>query len=217
MQQKNPPEFYDLEYMQGVKLRWAGGATRWEDNGTFLHAALFARDCAVNEGIENPSFLDVGCGRGWVVQHLRNLGCRAQGCEYGVAARENSVLDDVRFGDLADRLPYDDNEFDFVSCVGVLSHLPEEFTAHAVKELARVSRRFVWTNILTIPPGRTLADLPRIKLEQAHHLTVRHREDWLEDFSKARLVDATDTALLDFYFGTKDWAQWHSVWTKGAL
>lgn len=220
---KNPPEFYDLEYLQNISLRWAGGSTRWDDNGSFYNAAQFVQEfvrrhiAALHRTIRQtpyPSVLEVGCGRGWVVQHLRRMGIYASGCEYGVAARENSVLEDVMFGDLSETLPYRDNEFDLVYCVGVLSHLPAELADHAIAELRRVTKRFLWTNILVVPPNKTLEDLPRVKLEQGHHLNIVGSGEWLERFENAALQPYPAEDLLQKYFGTDDTAQWHVIWEK---
>jgi SAM-dependent methyltransferase len=216
MPEKNPSSFYGTEYLNR-SLKWAGGKTRWEDNGAFYNAALFAKAFLAGEGITRATTLDVGCGRGWVVRHLREMGHDSHGCEYGSDAVQYSVCKAV-FGDLTEKLPFADSRFDFVSCLGVLSHLPEQNAQNAVSELARVTKHWLWTNILAMNMGGHR--IPKVTdrfpgaAEQSHHLNVIGREWWYPLFRHAGLVELPCPLLEETFEMKKDPAQWQAIWVK---
>jgi SAM-dependent methyltransferase len=148
---------------------------------------------------------DVGCGRGWVVKHLRDSGYMAAGFEYGKGAVEHSVCG-ADWCDLTESLPIENAECGLVICHGVLSHVGEEKAAHAVKELARITfkRGLVWTNILT-----------GWHEQQQHHLTFRPKEWWEHRFKAAGLKwDLGKQAWLrERGYDTRK-RQWSAVWVK---
>lgn len=198
--EKNPPEFYGTGYLKRL-MGDTGGLTRWEDNGAFWNAARFAARIARPHGIRR--ILDVGCGRGFVVRHLRNLGFDADGMEYAHEAVANSVCD-ARWADLTDWLPCDDGTYGLVLCNGVISHLPEASIPNALRECWRVSGSFLWTNLLVVP-----------RKDQRHHLTVRKREWWLPRFQKAGWEPRNDLhALLEEYGQQRSALQWAEIWAK---
>jgi SAM-dependent methyltransferase len=194
---KNPPEFYGQDYLKSpvgsVALKEGTEKTnRWEDNGTYYGAALVAAALAQEFGIlprvrfsdgsleknkDNTSdILDVGCGRGFVVRHLKNLRFAAAGCEYAPMSEVQPVERHIYRGDLTETLPFDDGAFGLTICLGVLSHLPEDDVPHAIRELTRVTRRAIWTNILVI-------DHPL----QKHHQTIRPPHWWQAAFKSCGL------------------------------
>jgi len=140
--EKNAESLYGLEYLK--RPMDPPTVNRWEDNGIFYGTAATAKLLADRLGIRK--ILDVGCGRGWVVRHLRNLKLEADGVEYSQDAVKYSMCE-AKQGDLTERIPFDDRSYDLILCLGVLSHLPADRLIHAARELARVSRRYIWTNI----------------------------------------------------------------------
>jgi SAM-dependent methyltransferase len=200
--EKNPPEFYGEDYLKS-EMGDTGGMTRWEDHGAFHNSAHFiARLQLAYKDISRV--LDVGCGRGFVVKHLRDLGISAEGCEYAHFAVDNSVCD-AAWCDLTDRLPYEDKTFDLVHCAGVLSQFPAEFAEHALKELFRVSRKYLWANILV---GK---NAPK---QQSHHRNVKVREWWEPIFHRVGWREfETDALYKEFGYGTRG-GQFMKVWTK---
>lgn len=206
MSSKNPSEFYDLDYLK-TPIRWAGGATRYEDNGSFYQAARFIDSFLAEQRAVNPSIVDVGCGRGFVVSHLNSMGRQATGCEYGTAALAHSVCAAV-FGDLTERLPYNDATFDFIACTGVLSHLPADKVPHGLQELSRIGRRWLWTNILVVEQGESP------EAEQAHHRNIISRRWWRERFQLAGWREVECATLKRFFDVERDHCQWMTLWNK---
>jgi SAM-dependent methyltransferase len=107
------------------------------------------------KGITPAELLDIGSGRGaflwplldafpWLpVTALDALGYRVadiQAVHDGGVARLSAVHGD------ATRLPLDDGQFDVVTLLEVLEHIPD--TAAALAEVCRVARRFV---VLSVP------------------------------------------------------------------
>jgi SAM-dependent methyltransferase len=95
--------------------------------------------------------LDVGCATGFVVEALRELGVDAAGTDVSQWAIDHPALGaqgHLVWGDLLDRLPFKTGQFDVVSALETLEHLPPESVAPALKELRRVTRRYL---VCTIP------------------------------------------------------------------
>lgn len=92
------------------------------------------------------SYLDVGCGRGEMVEYALRYGIVARGVEIVPDLCGEGVLrTDVC------NLPLKDGEFDYVSCYDVLEHLSENRVFKALDELFRVAKHefFMTTNDLS--------------------------------------------------------------------
>lgn len=95
--------------------------------------------------------LDVGCATGFVVEALAELGVDSAGVDVSGWAVENAALGArgrIRVADLVRGLPHGNDEFDLVTALETLEHLPPETIPDAVAELARVSSDWV---VATIP------------------------------------------------------------------
>ena len=95
--------------------------------------------------------LDVGCATGFVVEALRELSVDARGVDVSRWAVEHPALGargHIGYGDLLERLPFPDGQFDLVSAFETLEHLPPEAVPRALAELRRVTRGYV---VATIP------------------------------------------------------------------
>ena len=120
------------------------------------------------------TFLDAGCGEGFVARMLINAvpdfaftGCDVSGEALEIAAGANPEAQFVP-GSVVD-LPFADRSFDVVGCFEVLEHLPGDLPRRALSELARVARQAV---VLSVPhePVFSLANAARGK-----NLDVRPR------------------------------------------
>lgn len=134
--------------------------------------------------LEPRSFLDAGCGEGFVARRVIEAlpGIELVGCDVSTAALDVAAraIPQARFvsGSVV-ALPFPDRSFDVVGCFEVLEHLPGDLPRQALGELARVARRGV---VLSVPhePLFCLANAARGK-----NLDVRprgsdpdHRQFW---------------------------------------
>ncbi len=99
------------------------------------------------DGIVTSSVLEVGSNVGWNLAYLRDLGRTGlAGVEpqaYAVSrARARLPNCDVRQGN-AFELPFEDASFDLVFTSGVLIHIHGNDLGKAMREMHRVSRRYV--------------------------------------------------------------------------
>ncbi len=95
--------------------------------------------------------LDVGCATGFVVEALRELDMDAQGVDvsqYAVDHPAQGARGHTSYGDLSRRLLFPDGEFDLVTVLETLEHIPPDAIPAALAEVRRVTRGYV---IATIP------------------------------------------------------------------
>jgi ubiquinone/menaquinone biosynthesis C-methylase UbiE len=113
------------------------------------------------------SFLDAGCGEGFVARRVIDAlpDIELTGCDVSYEALEMAAGGNPggRFvvGSVVD-LPFPDRSFDVVGCFEVLEHLPGGLPRRALSELARVARQAV---VLSVPhePMFCLANAARGK------------------------------------------------------
>ena len=200
--EKNPSDLYGEKYWAGRMLSQSDThVTRGEDNGNYWNTAIFISEVLGTYG--GSSALDVGCGRGFLVRHLRNLGFQADGIEYGHWAVENSVCNS-KWGDLTEALPAADANYDLVSAIGVITHIGKPALPHALGELRRVTKKFLFTNILTMWHET-----------QAHHKTFMPPSFW-----KPKIEEAGFRELMEAHpmiqrhgFRNSEW-QWCALWER---
>jgi SAM-dependent methyltransferase len=103
---------------------------------------------------QDPRILDAGCGSGRMLQELERYG-RVAGIELDRGAAEVARArghGEVRVGSL-ERLPWDAQSFDLITCLDVLEHTPDD--RHTLSELRRVARPGGWL-VLTVPAYQAL-------------------------------------------------------------
>jgi SAM-dependent methyltransferase len=95
--------------------------------------------------------LDVGCATGFVVEALLELGMDATGSDVSQYAIDHPALGAqgrLVWGDLTDRLPFKTGQFDLVTALETLEHLPPDVVPRALDELRRVTRGYL---VCTVP------------------------------------------------------------------
>lgn len=147
--------------------------------------------------LESARVLDVGCGPGQILVMMKQRwpGMQITGLDAGPAMIDKARLDAaeagvdityevLRVGPMGDaRLPYDDAQFDLVTCNSVIHHLTDP--VGALDEIARVAK----------PDGAVLVrDLqrPRLALPYALHVRVfgRHYEGEMRRLYQASVAAA---------------------------
>ena len=152
------------------------------------------------------SFLDAGCGEGFVAQRLLEAlpdvaftGCDVSERALAVAANLNPTARFVS-GSVVN-LPFPDRCFDVIGCFEVLEHLPGAGPRGALAEMARVARRAV---VLSVPhePLFCLANVVRGK-----NLGVRprgsdpdHKQFWSRTAFGALVGEQFEVRTLDGSF-----------------
>ena len=163
-----------------------------------FHRTLAERIAA----LEPESFLDAGCGEGFVARVLRRrlpdlalTGCDLSPSAARLAAAQNPNACFAAASLLV--LPFPDDAFDVVGCFEVLEHLPGAGPERALQELARVARRAV---VVSVPyePFFSLANAARGK-----NLGVRprgsdpdHRQFWSRRAFSAFVGGSLDVTWL---------------------
>lgn len=147
----SPGDFYGGSYFNAGDKAGSSGYGRYERASS--HADVLGTLLASHFPLSTT--LDVGCARGFLVEALVELGVDARGCdfsEYAINTAARGARGRLRWADLSKRLPWDDGAFDLVTCFETLEHLPAESSAHAIAELARVSRGYVVASIPSFGP-----------------------------------------------------------------
>jgi 2-polyprenyl-3-methyl-5-hydroxy-6-metoxy-1,4-benzoquinol methylase len=102
------------------------------------YASWFAR--LPHEPMANATALDIGCGVGIVADYLASRGYRVTGTEISDTALQiaRKRVPEARFTAASSNglLPFADNTFDLVTCLGVLEHIPD--APRLVAEACRV-------------------------------------------------------------------------------
>jgi ubiquinone/menaquinone biosynthesis C-methylase UbiE len=101
------------------------------------------------------SVLDVGCGGGIFVNHLQQnyKFRRICGVDRAMAALKY-VKTEKKEANIA-RLPFDNEEFDMVTCLEAIEHLPLDTYEKALKELCRVSHKYI---LISVPSDEDLEE-----------------------------------------------------------
>jgi len=100
------------------------------------------RDCKAEEPI-----LLAPCGYGWFFERYQRDGIKFVGIDIDTLAVEHArtaITPEPKIveGSILE-MPFKDGEFDFIVSNRFLLHFPDEFRAKAIKELARVTRRYL--------------------------------------------------------------------------
>ncbi len=89
--------------------------------------------------IQNPKILDVGCGTGANLEMLANFGT-AEGVDVSDDALEFCKAKGLKaHKGLAEKLPFEDESFDFVTALDVVEHLDDDIAG--LKEMNRVLKK----------------------------------------------------------------------------
>lgn len=131
-------KYYDVAWSQLAQTTSAQEEARI--NGTL---DLIPADCS--------SILDVGCGDGRITNRLISRYGKVCGLDISKEALKHVKSDKV-LGNL-DSLQFRDRAFDLLLCCEVLEHLPFGIYEKALRELERVSKKYI---IITVPNDQHL-------------------------------------------------------------
>ena len=176
---------YGVDYWQHMD----GGAgpvdsTMWEDLAHIVKEMFFYSQPASEDVSAGKSVIDIGCGQGYLVRHLRRRGLETWGADFSEYALDQAP-EDVRTylrqydltGSNAMSLP--GAPFDLITCFETMEHIPEHLVDLAIVNIFEGVK----------PGGRVLFAICTDDRDGAHrdptHLTVKSR-DWWEAKFRAR-------------------------------
>jgi len=118
--------------------------------------------------------LDVGCGPGFLMHFLAELGVEADGVDFSPSSRTlgpEPVRERIRIGPV-DRLDAPDASYDLVVCREVMEHLTVLQVRRTVGEICRVSSRFAYVTTRFHPEPSGLLDVTSQFEVDPTHITL---------------------------------------------
>jgi SAM-dependent methyltransferase len=172
-QQPFPPEHYDREYF----------ASDWRAEGNRYDLETRRRIEARNPELIRDVFapgrvLDVGCGPGFLMQLLHELGLDVRGVDFSRSSIDlapPAMRDRIRIGP-TDSLEEADCSFELVICREVMEHLTVLQIRRTVAELCRVSSRFVYVTTRFHPSPAGLLDVTTDFETDPTHITLMTKD-----------------------------------------
>lgn len=159
-------------------------------NGPFMWSKLRKAN------IEFKRALDVGCGTGQGIKECRDAGYDVWGIDI---ADNHDIWKTFGIEEYcktapAHKIPFGDDEFDFVVCSEVMEHIPEDLVIPSLKEILRVgSDQFLFTICLEAERAPLLGCIQT-------HITVRDREWWLKKIHDSGFKNITyDDTMMETY------------------
>jgi len=139
---------FEEQYYEAEEL-WAPGAL-----GPFDQERIEVATSRIPSEVR--SLVDVGCGNGlfvnYLVDHHSARFGRIVGVDRSAAALRHVRAEQTRGS--VDALPFENDTFDLATCMEVLEHLPVKTFEAALREIVRVSRRYV---LVTVPNDQDLS------------------------------------------------------------
>jgi SAM-dependent methyltransferase len=137
----NEPDFY-REYYE--KLHSVERKLTPKEESRIKNTIAF-----IPEDVE--SLLEVGCGDGRIVNRLK--GKYEEICGLDISNKALDYVETPKVQGTLENLPFADNSFDIVICCEVLEHLPYSVYKKAVKEMERVSKKYI---LISVPNNENL-------------------------------------------------------------
>lgn len=168
-QREVTPEHYDDDY-------FAAG-WREDDNRYELDARRRIEDrnpSLIKEVFAPQRVLDVGCGPGFLILFLQELGLDVDGVDFAessLSLAPPEVRDRIAIGPTAP-LAAGDATYDLVVCREVLEHLTVRQVRRTVAEMCRVSSRFVYVTTRFHPEPSSLLDVTTDFETDPTHVTL---------------------------------------------
>jgi SAM-dependent methyltransferase len=168
-QQRVTADHYDDEYFEAG---WREDGNRYELE---TRRRIEDRNPALIKDVFEPSrVLDVGCGPGFLMLFLAELGIEVQGVDFSPSSRELApaeVRDRILIGDVAEA-HVEERSFDLVVCREVLEHLTVIQVRRTVEQLCRASDRFVYVTTRFHPKPTSLLNVTTDFETDPTHITL---------------------------------------------
>lgn len=155
-QQPVPAEHYDDEYFVSD---WREGDNRYD-----LETRRRIEDrnpALIKEAFDPQRVLDVGCGPGFLMHFLAEIGVEADGVDFSPEVRAlapEGVRDRITVG-LVTEPHVDERSYDLVICREVMEHLSVLQVRQTVGQICRASSRYVYCTTRFHPDPADLLDI----------------------------------------------------------
>jgi len=128
----------------------------------------------IKDAFEPARVLDLGCGPGFLMLFLAELGIEVEGVDFSPSSLELAppeIRDRIRIGDVTEpHVP--ERSFDLVVCREVLEHLTVVQVRRTVEQLCRASSRFVYVTTRFHPDPAGLLDFTTDFETDPTHITL---------------------------------------------
>ncbi len=186
-------DFYNKVYYQSVSL----------DENTGSHYLKLAKKINLATG---ESILDIACGTGKWLKAATDMGAIIHGVDISseaIGICKQRFPNNVMEVGLAENLPFPDNYFDVVTCLGSLEHFLDQ--AKAIREMLRVAKPSARFLILVPNAGFLTYRLGLFKGTQQKEIkeTIKSLEDWQNLFFEQGL--SVKRRWADYHIMSKDW------------
>jgi ubiquinone/menaquinone biosynthesis C-methylase UbiE len=167
------PDDYDTDYFASG---WREAENRYDLE---TRRRIEARNPELILDVLEPSHvLDVGCGPGFLMQFLHELGVPVQGVDFSPASPRLAPPDmreRIRVGP-TDALSEPDRSFDVVICREVMEHLTVLQIRRTVSEICRVSSRYAYVTTRFHPTPVSLLDVTTDFETDPTHITLMTKD-----------------------------------------
>jgi SAM-dependent methyltransferase len=165
---------YDSEYFTG---EW-----RAEGNNYSLETRrqIEAKNPSLIKEVFQPrTVLDLGCGPGALMHLLWELGVVADGIDFAESSltiATPEVRDRIVIGQVTDPTLKPDNAYDLVICREVLEHLTVLQVREAVRNMVRMTSRFIYVTTRFHPSPASLLDFTTQFDVDPSHITLLNKD-----------------------------------------
>lgn len=163
------PSHYDDEYFASD---WREDENKYELD---TRRRIEARNPELIREVFEPSrALDVGCGPGFLMQFLHELGVEVHGVDFSHSSIDLAppqMRERIDIGPV-DELAFPERSFDLVICREVMEHLTVRQVRRCVAEICRVSSRFAYVTTRFHGDPETLLDFTTDFETDPTHITL---------------------------------------------
>jgi SAM-dependent methyltransferase len=162
-------EHYDGEYFQSD---WREGENRYDLE---TRRRIEARNPELIRDVFAPQrVLDLGCGPGFLMYFLHELGVDVNGVDYAQASRDlapEAIRDRITVAEVTDA-NIEEQGFDLVICREVMEHLTVLQVRETVRQICRASSGFAYVTTRFHPEPSTLLDFTTQFDVDPSHITL---------------------------------------------
>jgi SAM-dependent methyltransferase len=163
------PDHYDDDYFAAD---WRADGSRYDLE---TRRRLEDRNPALIKDVFDPQrVLDVGCGPGFLMLFLAELGVEVEGVDFSPSSLDLAppgVRDRILVGDVT-QAHVPERSFDLVICREVLEHLTVLQVRETIEQLCRASDRFVYATTRFHPSPSNLLDVATDLETDPTHITL---------------------------------------------